>query len=48
MVAPEKLGSWFLLLIISYTLVSLINKPQAFVVRRSLKARTAAAKLETA
>jgi len=24
----EKLGSWFLLLIISYTMVALINKPK--------------------
>lgn len=29
MVSPAKLGSWFLLLIISYTLVSLINRPRA-------------------
>ena len=29
MVSFDKLGSWFLLLIISYTLVSLINAPQA-------------------
>ena len=28
MVAIDKLGSWFLLLIISYTLVSLINRPK--------------------
>jgi uncharacterized membrane protein YoaT (DUF817 family) len=28
MVSPAKFGSWFLLLIISYTLVSLINKPR--------------------
>ncbi|MBV9565326.1 MAG: DUF817 domain-containing protein [Bradyrhizobium sp.] len=28
MVSPAKLGSWFLLLIISYTLVSLINPPR--------------------
>ena len=28
MVSPAKLGSWFLLLIISYTLVSLINRPR--------------------
>jgi hypothetical protein len=48
MVAPEKLGSWFLLLIISYTLVSLINAPQAFVARKALKVRAAEAKLETA
>ena len=30
MVSVEKLGSWFLLLIISYTLVSLVNAPRAF------------------
>jgi uncharacterized membrane protein YoaT (DUF817 family) len=30
MVSVEKLGSWFLLLIISYTLVSLINAPRKF------------------
>ena len=30
MVSVEKLGSWFLLLIISYTLVSLINAPRTF------------------
>jgi uncharacterized membrane protein YoaT (DUF817 family) len=29
MVSPAKLGSWFLLMIISYTLVSLINPPRA-------------------
>lgn len=29
LLAPAKLGSWFLLLIISYTLVSLINRPKA-------------------
>jgi uncharacterized membrane protein YoaT (DUF817 family) len=29
MVSFDKLGSWFLLLIISYTLVSLINAPRA-------------------
>jgi uncharacterized membrane protein YoaT (DUF817 family) len=29
MVSVGKLGSWFLLLIISYTLVSLVNKPRA-------------------
>jgi uncharacterized membrane protein YoaT (DUF817 family) len=32
MVSPAKLGSWFLLLIISYTLVSLVNRPRAMVV----------------
>ena len=31
MVSVEKLGSWFLLLIISYTLVSLINAPRRLV-----------------
>ena len=31
MVSVDKLGSWFLLLIISYTLVSLINAPRAMV-----------------
>jgi uncharacterized membrane protein YoaT (DUF817 family) len=31
MVSFEKLGSWFLLLIISYTLVSLINAPRTIV-----------------
>jgi uncharacterized membrane protein YoaT (DUF817 family) len=29
MVSPAKLGSWFLLVIVSYTLVSLINVPRA-------------------
>lgn len=29
MVSPAKLGSWFLLVIVSYTLVSLINAPRA-------------------
>jgi uncharacterized membrane protein YoaT (DUF817 family) len=33
MVSPAKLGSWFLLLIISYTLVSLINRPREMGVR---------------
>jgi uncharacterized membrane protein YoaT (DUF817 family) len=35
MVSIDKLGSWFLLLIISYTLVSLINAPRAMVATRS-------------
>ncbi|WP_038359032.1 DUF817 domain-containing protein [Bosea sp. UNC402CLCol] len=30
MVSLAKLGSWFLLLIISYTLVTLVNRPQPF------------------
>jgi uncharacterized membrane protein YoaT (DUF817 family) len=34
MVSPGKLGSWFLLMIISYTLVSLINAPRRLVVRK--------------
>ena len=33
MVSVDKIGSWFLLLIISYTLVSLINKPRERSVR---------------
>jgi uncharacterized membrane protein YoaT (DUF817 family) len=37
MVSFTKLGSWFLLLIISYTLVSLINPPRAIVVRKDAK-----------
>ena len=32
MVSPAKLGSWFLLVIVSYTLVSLINAPRSPVV----------------
>ena len=47
LVSPEKLGSWFLLLIISYTLVSLINAPQAFVAWRRRRLAVAEAKLET-
>jgi uncharacterized membrane protein YoaT (DUF817 family) len=35
MVSLDKLGSWFLLLIISYTLVSLINAPCAMLTSRS-------------
>jgi hypothetical protein len=37
--------SWFLLLIIGYTLVSLINAPKPFTVRKAFKATEA--KLET-
>ena len=33
MVSLGKLGSWFLLMIISYTLVSLINAPRAMAVK---------------
>ncbi|MGJ4954938.1 DUF817 domain-containing protein [Bradyrhizobium sp. HKCCYLRH2015] len=36
MVSVTKLGSWFLLLIISYTLVSLINRPQEMDTRESV------------
>jgi uncharacterized membrane protein YoaT (DUF817 family) len=46
-VSPEKLGSWFLLLIISYMLVSLINRPQAFAARKCLRPLTGETKLET-
>ena len=35
MVSIGKLGSWFLLLIISYTLVSLINGPRAMIKRKA-------------
>jgi uncharacterized membrane protein YoaT (DUF817 family) len=42
LVSPERPGSWFLLMLISYTLVSLINAPLAFVARK-----TGEAKLET-
>jgi uncharacterized membrane protein YoaT (DUF817 family) len=38
MVSFAKLGSWFLLLIISYTLVSLVNRPRAMVVQREAEA----------
>ncbi len=48
MVSPEKLGSWFLLLIISYTLVSLINAPQAYAARKRARPALGESKLETA
>ena len=44
MVSPAKLGSWFLLLIISYTLVSLINPPRPLAARRDTPSRMAAPK----
>src|SRR5215472_1021654 len=44
MVSPAKLGSWFLLLIISYTLVSLINPPRAMAARRDTPSRVAGPK----
>ncbi|MBI5262698.1 MAG: DUF817 domain-containing protein [Bradyrhizobium sp.] len=37
LVSPAKFGSWFLLLIISYTLVSLINAPQAMIEPQAAK-----------
>ncbi|MBR1126034.1 DUF817 domain-containing protein [Bradyrhizobium lablabi] len=40
-VSIEKLGSWFLLLIISYTLVSLINAPRRFAAQVDVRRRTA-------
>jgi uncharacterized membrane protein YoaT (DUF817 family) len=33
-VSPSKLGSWFLLLLISYALVAIVNRPQAIADRR--------------
>jgi uncharacterized membrane protein YoaT (DUF817 family) len=44
MVSPGKLGSWFLLLVISYTLVSLINPPRAIAARSDLKPQRTAPK----
>ncbi len=44
MVSPAKLGSWFLLLIISYALVSLVNPPRAMAVRSATRPRAAAPK----
>jgi uncharacterized membrane protein YoaT (DUF817 family) len=40
MVSIEKLGSWFLLLIISYTLVSLLNPPRTMVSDRGKAPRS--------
>ena len=40
MVSIDKLGSWFLLLIISYTLVSLINAPLGTVTRSEVGSRS--------
>ncbi len=47
MVSLGKLGSWFLLLIISYTLVSLINTPQLLGKWKRPKPTTSEPKLET-
>lgn len=46
LVSPEKLGSWFLLLIISYTLVSLINPPQVLLARKPAEPVAGEAELE--
>jgi uncharacterized membrane protein YoaT (DUF817 family) len=46
MVSPAKFGSWFLLLIISYTLVSLINRPRVRV--RTGRATSIVTELEPA
>jgi uncharacterized membrane protein YoaT (DUF817 family) len=48
MVSVAKLGSWFLLLIISYTLVSMINRPRAMEARKDIKPCPAEPQLETA
>jgi uncharacterized membrane protein YoaT (DUF817 family) len=47
MVSPAKLGSWFLLLIVSYTLVSLINRPQPLGAWKRTKPATSKPRLET-
>ena len=47
LVSPGKLGSWFLLMLVSYTLVSLINAPQAFVARKTAKPAAGEVRLET-
>ena len=46
MVSPGKLGSWFLLLIISYTLVSLINAPRVMAARGRARAVLSKPKVE--
>lgn len=48
MVSLSKLGSWFLLLIISYTLVSLINAPRAMIVRKPVLPDAVAPEFEAA
>jgi hypothetical protein len=35
LVSLGKLGAWFLLMIISYVLVALVNRPQAMIVEAS-------------
>jgi len=39
MVAPAKLGSWFLLIIVSYGLVTLVNRPQRYIPARDAAGR---------
>lgn len=46
MVSPGKLGSWFLLLIISYTLVSLVNAPRVMAARGRARAVLSKPKVE--
>ena len=46
MVSHGKLGSWFLLLIISYTLVSLINAPRVMAARGRARAVLSKPKVE--
>ena len=48
MVSTGKLGSWFLLLIISYTLVSLVNPPRAMAARGDVRLPPAAPKAAAA
>jgi uncharacterized membrane protein YoaT (DUF817 family) len=47
-VSVGKLGSWFLLLIVSYTLISLINAPQAMVAGTRKKLTPGGLRLEAA
>jgi uncharacterized membrane protein YoaT (DUF817 family) len=47
LVSPAKLGSWFLLLIISYTLVSLINSPREMESFRGARSANYGARLRT-
>ena len=46
MVSLGKLGSWFLLLIISYTLVSLVNAPRVMAARGRARAVLSKPKVE--
>jgi uncharacterized membrane protein YoaT (DUF817 family) len=47
MVPVQKLGSWFLLMIISYTLVSLVNAPRAMAAQTKAKPLSAEPEAET-